>query len=96
MSTVWDMLSSRFVWDDVQGFVKIHLMKYGHSKQDIDQINVPENLKSIAYDDAGAEYILNELWGSHPSLIPMLSPPLIQHQQSAAGTTPAESRTKAG
>ena len=50
-------------------------MEFGHNREEIDQINNLDNIKSIAYDDMAAQYIFNRLWSVHPSVIPTLSPP---------------------
>ena len=74
MSTTWDMLSTETVFEDLQGYTRLELMKFGHKIEDIDNMNQLENIKSIAYHDMAAEYIFNRLWSLHPSVIPTLSP----------------------
>ncbi|MEW8548695.1 MAG: hypothetical protein AB2693_34775 [Candidatus Thiodiazotropha sp.] len=75
MATTWDMLCTQTLFEDLMDYTRLELMKFGHNRDEIDQINNLDNIKSIAYDDTAAEYIFNRLWSVHPSVIPELSPP---------------------
>ena len=44
------------MFEDLQGYTRLELMKFCHKIEDIDSMNQLENIKSIAYHDMAAEY----------------------------------------
>ena len=90
--TVWQILKTPTMLDNVKEYINTRLLQAGFSTDDIANVNTRYGIISVAHKDQTVFWLFEQLWNNRPDQIPNFQPAWVDPPAPSTSPSPSSSQ----